>query len=196
GINVVGIYDRVHLKELLPALSLLNAFAIVYVAEQWRLNLKKVMIIIWIVFFPKLIEPFVGLKNWITNEGDNLTESSCQPATASPDERNQRALGQWIKLNTKSESRVLIAGYSAEIQAYSERISPSIYFNATQTARAKDKFMSEVNENKPEMILVPRFASYQQNVSDDIRLFIEDLTKRSYTYDSCHFGYGVYRIKK
>ncbi|PWT75670.1 MAG: hypothetical protein C5B59_08265 [Bacteroidetes bacterium] len=193
GINVVGIYDRVHLKEILPALSLLNAFAIAHLIEHGKLPVQKVMIIIWIVFFPKLLEPLVGLKKWITHEGANAVQSGCQPTAASADEYTQRELGRWIRSNTSAEARVLVAGYSAEIQAYSERMSPSIYFNATQTERAKHEFMEELTRHKPEMILIPRFASYQQNVSPDTRRFIDNFVEMNYTYDSCRYGYAVYK---
>jgi hypothetical protein len=195
GINVIGIYDRVHMKELLPALSLLNAFTISHLIERAKIPLKQAMIIIWIIFFPKLVEPLVGLKKWIVHDGANQAETDCKPSAVTPDELTQKGLGLWIKLNTSPDKRVLIAGFSAEIQAYSERISPSIYFNATQTTRAKSVFMEELGRNKPEMILIPRFASYQQNVSPDIRRFIDNFVESYYLYDSCRYGYAIYKIK-
>jgi len=91
--------------------------------------------------------------------------------------------------------KVLIAGYGAEAQAYSERLSPSIYFNVTQTSKAKERFIYEVTQDKPAVVAVPLFAEYTRDVGADMRSFIHELVTENYNLDTCVYGYNIYRIK-
>jgi hypothetical protein len=81
------------------------------------------------------------------------------------------------------------------VQAYSERLSPSIYFNVTQTSRAKEKFKNDINLHLPNLIAIPLFSEYTQNVDRDIRSFIDGLIEKNYYFDRCMFGYGIYRLR-
>ena len=195
GINAIGFYSYQHFKNILPALSLMSAISIAYLIETYKVPAKQLMIIIWISFFPKTIEPFVSVKKIFVSPPDK-SETYCHEPYQEPDEDSKRKLGLWIKSNTTADERVLIAGYGAAVQVYTERLSPSIYFNVTQTQRAKQIFMKEVYSNKPDMIAVPMFASYTQNVGSDLRLFINDMLEKNYDLKTCMYGYSIYRIKK
>jgi hypothetical protein len=49
--------------------------------------------------------------------------------------------------------------------------------------------------NKPGMILIPLFPDYEQNVDQDLRVFIAGLVAKDYYFDRCMYDYGVYRVK-
>jgi len=196
GISAIGIFDRVHLKELLPPLCLINAVFIGEAVELWQLSSKKLTIMVWIVFFPKLLEPFISLKKLFLPGARDQSESFCRQPSKYFDVDSKRELGKWIRSNTEPGQKVLISGSSAELQAYSERESPTIYFNATQTQLAKKRFREDLRTNKPYMVLIPRFASYEQNMNRELRGTVDSLVNQSYDYDTCQYGYGIYKIRK
>jgi hypothetical protein len=101
----------------------------------------------------------------------------------------------WIKSNTNSGEQVFIAGYGAIIQAYSERESPTVYFNVTRTPAAKKRLFSDFARKMPAVIAVPISEHYNNN-NDDIKIFLDSLMRRNYSFMSCRYGYGIYRIKK
>lgn len=193
GINVIGMYARTHFKEILPPLAIISAISISCLISTYTVAVKPVMMIIWITFFPKILEPLIGLKRLLVAEPDRSERHWKEPYQE--DEDSKRKLGLWIKSSTLRKEQVLVAGYGAQVQVYSERLSPSVYFNVTQTARAKARFFHDVILNKPAMIAVPVFSQYQQLVSRDIRSFIEGLLVKNYYFYRYEYGYNIYRIK-
>ncbi|MBS1597811.1 MAG: glycosyltransferase family 39 protein [Bacteroidetes bacterium] len=192
GINIIGIYDRAHLKDFLPIFSITSAIFIWHMVEKYKVSLRQVMMIIWISFFPKVVEPFVGLKKIFKPPADK-SESYCKDPGKQMDEDSKRKLGLWIKINSKENDKVLIAGMAAQIQVYAERLSPTIYFNATQTTTARKKFWNDINENKPAMVAIPIFADYEKNIGNDMRSHVSDLISKNYRLDTCMYGYSIYR---
>jgi len=195
GINIVGNYARVDMKELLPALSLAGAFALAHLINEYKLSIKPIMLIIWICFSPKLLEPFVNFQRLFTGEFQKA-ENFCHEPFIQPDESASRQLGQWVKTNTSPNQKVLVTGYGTQVQAYSERLSPSIYFCATQTRLAKQRFFKDLKQNKPEMILVPLFPEYKLFIDADLRSFIDKLVAKDYYFDRCMFNYNIFKIRK
>lgn len=195
GIAILGKYTNVHLKEMLPPLSLINAFAVAHLINVYKIPVKHTVAIILIMFFPKLLEPLVNLKKLLFKQPENTTTACMEPYPI-PDEGSRKQLGLWIKDNTLTGEKVFVAGYGAQVQAYSERLSPTIYFNVTQTDMARRVFFKELPQNKPEMILVPLFPDYKQNVSPDLRQFVDTLVIHSYYFFSCRDSYNIYKIKK
>ena len=112
-----------------------------------------------------------------------------------PDESASRQLGWWLKTNTKPSDKVLVAGYGTQVQAYSERVSPTIYFCATQTTLAKERFYKDLQQNKPDVVLVPLFPEYQAYIDADLRTYIDQMVQKDYCLDRCMFNYNVYRRK-
>jgi len=194
GINIIGNYARVDMKELLPAMALIGALSVQYVVDTWHVSFKKVMFIIWICFSPRLIEPFVNVKRLFTGEFQ-FAENFCHEPFIPPDESASRQLGLWVKATTKPADKVYVAGFGSQVQAYSERISPSIYFNVTQTQAAKQTIFNDLNKRHPEVILVPLFPEYKQYVSVDLRNLVDSLAAKYYQLDHCMFNYDVYRLK-
>jgi hypothetical protein len=194
GINIIGNYARVDLKDLLPPLSLMAAFAVAHLVELYKISMRQIMLIVWVCFLPKLVEPLVCFKRLFTGEFQKA-ENYCHEPYIEPDESASRQLGWWVKANTTSHQKVFVAGYGSQVQAYSERISPSIYFNVTQTAIAKKRFYADMKQNKPDMILVPLFAEYKQYVDVDLRLYVDSLVAKDYRFETCMFNYSVYKIK-
>jgi Dolichyl-phosphate-mannose-protein mannosyltransferase len=195
GINVIGIYARPHFKDILPVLSLMGSLAITQLTQNYKIPARPILLIIWVVFFPKLVEPFVSLKKLIIPPSDQ-SEIYCREPFHQTDDYSKKKLGIWIKSNTTERETVLVAGYGAMVQAYSERLSPSIYFNVTQTYRAKEKFKKDIALHLPDLIAIPLFSEYTQNVDRDIRSFIDGLIPKNYYFDKCMFGYGIYRLRQ
>ncbi|MHB8208426.1 ArnT family glycosyltransferase [Mucilaginibacter sp.] len=194
GINIIGNYARVDLKDLLPPLSLMAALAVAHLVKLYNISMRQVMLIVWVCFLPKLVEPLVCFKRIFTGEFQKA-ENYCHEPYIIPDESASRQMGWWVKANTKSNQKVFVAGYGSQVQAYSERISPSIYFNVTQTTIAKKRLYADMKQNKPDMILVPLFPEYKQYVDADLRLYVDSLVAKDYRFETCMFNYSVYRIK-
>jgi hypothetical protein len=195
GINIVGIYGTLHIRELLPAMSLMSALCVTHLINNYKLPVKQVMIIIWIVFFPKLLEPLIEIKKLVLREPDN-NEMQCAAPYPKPDEGSRKKFGWWIRDHTSEQDKVFVAGFGAQVQAYSERISPTIYFNVTQTRIAKERYFSDLQKDKPAMILVPLFSEYNDLVSQDMRTFLDQLIAKDYYPDGCMYNYNIYRIRK
>ena len=195
GINVLGNYARVDIKELLPAISLISAFAVTHLISVYNISIKKVLLIIWICFSPKLVEPLLNFKRIFTGEFQKA-ENFCHEPFIQPDESADRQLGWWVKANTTVREKVFVAGYGSQVQVYSERVSPSIYFNAALTRIAKERFFHDLKQNRPDMILVPLFPEYKQYIDADLRLYVDELVAKNYYFDRCMFNYNVYKIKK
>ncbi|MDB5154792.1 MAG: hypothetical protein JWR54_3543, partial [Mucilaginibacter sp.] len=194
GINIVGIYGTLHMRELLPAMSLMSAFCVTHLIGNYKLPVKQLMIIIWLVFFPKLLEPLVVFKKLLLPDPDN-TETGCGQPYPKPNEGSRKKLGWWIRDHTSEQDKVFVAGFGAQVQAYSERISPTIYFNVTQTRIAKERFYKDMHLNKPAMILIPLFSEYKDFVGLDMRQFTDELIAKDYYLDRCMYNYNIYRIR-
>ncbi|HTK20107.1 MAG TPA: glycosyltransferase family 39 protein [Mucilaginibacter sp.] len=195
GINAVGIYGTLHMRELLPAMSLMSALCVKHLIDHYKLPAKPLLVIIWLVFFPKLLEPLLNIQKIISGDKTPINTACAEPYDK-PDEGSRKRLGWWIKDNTSPQDMVYVAGFGAQVQAYSERISPTIYFNVTQTRLAKKRFYSDMQKNKPAMILVPLFSEYRNLVGEDIRQFVDELVAKNYYLDRCMYNYNIYRIRK
>ena len=195
GFNLVGIYDTAHFKELLPALSLMGAFSVAYLVNTYQVPIKPVILAVWVVFFPKTLEPIINLRQILHGKTDE-TEALCQKPFIKPGEGYAKKLGAWVKSNTTAQDMVFVAGFGAQVQAYSERLSPTVYFNVTQTPIAKKRFYQDLGVNKPVMILIPLFSEYEQHVGPDMRRYVDDLVKKRYSLCRCMYNYNIYRIKK
>ncbi len=114
------------------------------------------MILVIICFFPKITEPWFGLKNLMDPPDKNLDPENIVWSSQGSD-YTKKLLGGWVKSNSPENEQVYIAGFSAIAQAYTERLSPVIYFNATQTALAKEILFRELDLHKPGMICIPAF---------------------------------------
>jgi hypothetical protein len=195
GINIIGNYARVDLKDALPAFSLISAIAVAHLIDTYHIPMTWVMFILWVCFFPKLLEPVVTLKRVFMPE-PYIAENYTHEPFMIPDEQLCKRLGLWVRDNTSANEKVFIAGYGAQVQVYTERVSPSIYFNATQTQIAKDRFYRDMQQNKPTMILVPQFALYKTYIGADLRGYVDSLVTKNYSLYKCLYSYNVYKIKR
>jgi len=194
GISIIGLYANQHFKNLLPPLVLINASVLNYFIEAKRISFKTTIRALCIFLFPILTEPILSLeKQFFSQRPQNNTNNVYK--AQQPDDDERKILGLWIKANTSESDKVLIAGYGAQIQAYSERVSPSIYFNITQTEVARNFFLKELNTDKPAMILVPAFQEYADLVNAETRKYISDIIATDYRYEYCLCGYNIYRKK-
>lgn len=194
GINVLGIYARPHFKEILPALALTSAIALHHLSAVYRVPFKGLMIVVWICFFPKTLEPFWGLKK-IVQDNSLSAEQYCASSATQADEQAEKKLGQWIKSVTEDSDLVYIAGYGARVQVFSERRSPAIFFNVTQTKEAKQKIMQELQAHPPALIAIPAFSNYTAFVQPELRIFLADFAAKNYMQEKCMYGYTIYKVK-
>ncbi|MDP9041449.1 MAG: glycosyltransferase family 39 protein, partial [Bacteroidota bacterium] len=192
GIIILGTYDPSHFKNLLPVMSLISAFVVSYLIKEYHAPLKYMLLIMGFVFFPKTFEPLFAAKKFF------LRSSPSKPRTKTDfdGQTGKREAGLWIRSHTLSNDKVFVAGYCAEVMLYSERVSPSIYFNATQTLFAKKHLFVDLLSEEPAMILIPLSESYSTSVDSDIRLFIRGLVGRDYKFDTCVYNYSVYRHRR
>jgi hypothetical protein len=192
SISIIGSYSTQHFKELLPPLSLMSAGCLNYLLNNHYIGSGKLLWVLWIVFFPKQREPFVAarqISSARSNSGVNADTLDLRE-----NDIDKKQLGYWIKANTAEDATVYIAGYGAIAQAYSERISPTRYFNVTQTRAAKESISQEMEVHKPNFLFIPAFGEYKTNVDADLRLFIDRLAGRYYIFDKTIYGYRMYRV--
>lgn len=190
SITIIGMYAKVHLKELLPPLSIMSAIAITHLITVFKIQSKTALVVLSLFFFPKTLEPLAGLKRILLGK-KAIAENCGEPYTENEDAK--KAMGLWIKANTNTYEKVLIAGDAAQVQVYSERLSPSIYFNVTETHAAKKRFFKDIISNKPDMIVIPLFTKYTTLVSKDIQAFLSNTVKKDYHAATCLYNYQVYR---
>jgi len=195
GICTIGTFATTHLKDLLPVMSLMNGLSLSFLVENYKLPLRPILIIIWITYFPKLLNPLINARHLIFPESATAT-IGCEPPYPPANDNLKKKMGLWIKSHTYVQEPVFVAGYGAIVQAYSERQSPTVYFNVTQTATAKRRLFADLANSKPAMVVIPLSDDYASSVDDDIRNAIDSLVTRNYSYTNCMFSYAVYRLKK
>jgi hypothetical protein len=172
----------------------MSAFVLNWLVESQRLSIRKIMLGIWLVFFPKSFEPLFAIKRiFLSKSGQFL---SGEKAGSVEDEDLKKQIGVWIRDNTHPQEKVFVAGYGAQIQAYSERLSPSIYFNVTQTDFAKNRLYADLSSGRPALIVIPKQERYLNSVDADIRSFIARLALNNYHLDTCLYNYNIYRYSK
>jgi hypothetical protein len=192
GIVILGIYARNHFKELLPVMSLMAAFVTDRLIENDRIAPRQFLLGIWILFFPKSFEPLFAIKKFLLPGNPSSVKNK---SVAYDDENKKKDIGLWIRNNTDMNERVFVAGYGEQIQAYSERESPSIYFNVTQTEFAKKKLFADLVAYKPAMVVIPLSDKYAGFVDQDIRSHIQELISDNYILDTCLYQYNIYRYR-
>ncbi len=175
-------------------MSLMSAFVVYFLVTNYHAPLKQVLLGLWIVFFPKTFEPLFAVKKFFTlKSSQGLTSKS---EVAFEGENLKRLVGIWIRSKTIASDKVFVAGYGAQIQAYAERESPSIYFNITQTPYAKKRLFDDLSSNKPAMMVIPLSASYTSAVDTDIQLFVKGIVSKNYTLDTCIYDYNIFRYNR
>lgn len=194
GICLIGIFDNVHLKEVLPAMAIMSAFCINYLIDKYKVAFVLAWLVILVIFFPKISEQSGNFRKTITGLKTEEQQICVRPFNV-PDEDSRIKLGRWVSYNTSIDDKVYIAGFSAQVQVYSERISPTIYFNATQTTLAKARLYTDLKLNKPKLILLPLFPEYRQTVSTDMRNFVDSLVRKDYALSECFYSYEIYILK-
>ena len=187
GIAAIGMFAHTHLRELLPPLAIISGFVANWALERCPLRDWQAILVLIIIFLPSFSEPVLAVKSILSK----------QIVVRSPagNEEDKEQLGLWIKRHTAATQKVYIAGYSAQAQAYAERLSPSIYFNVTQTPAAKKQLFSDLDHDKPELIAVPGFPGYRNLVDQDIRDFVDDMVAKDYRFDTTAFQYHIFRIQ-
>ena len=192
GIMILGIYARNHFKELLPVMSLMAAFIADRLVENDHVAPRRLMLGIWILFFPKSFEPLFAIRKFFLPGNPSSVNKK---SLTYEDENKKKDVGLWIRNNSDVKEKVFVAGYGAQIQAYSERLSPGVYFNVTQTPFAKKRLFSDLLTNKPAFLVIPLSDRYAGTVDEDIRSYVQDLATNNYTLDTCLNNYNIYKYR-
>ena len=124
GICVIGTFATTHFKNLLPVVSLMSGISIAYLIQNYKVPLKPVLIIIWIVFFPKLLNPFIDLKHLISpaaDTNDKLCTNHIRKRMIIQKKNWVYGLNQILI----RRNRYSLRGYGSIVQAYAESQSPS-----------------------------------------------------------------------
>ncbi len=191
SIGVVGMFARTHLKELLPPLSIISALSLDYLLNNYSIPVRPALLVLSLAFFPKSFEPVFAFRK-LFQQNPAQVVADCKPPYRQ-DEALKRELGLWIKANTALNDKVFVAGYGAEVQAYSERLSPTVYFNVTQTPLAKKRLYEDLEANPPAMIAVPLF---EEAVQDDLKEHLGNYVSKGYYQADCLYSYKIYRLKE
>ncbi len=192
GLNIIGLYARQHFRDLLPPMCIMAAVSLNYLVEKSQINRRAVLFLVWITFIPKQIEPLVALKNLIKAPAYQQ-KRFCEDTNLKVFDEDKRKLGEWMENNSVISEKVYIAGMSAVVQAYANRISPTIYFNATQTRKAIQQTREDLSKNKPTFILIPQSDDYLR-IEASLRNFVDTMVAKDYRYEGCHYNYAVYRF--
>ena len=192
AICLLGMPDPAHLKDILPPLCLTSAIALHHLIQRYGLPLRPILWVLWLVFVPKLSEPLIAAKALLSASNEH-PEKCCLAPWPEPDNYARKRLGWWIRSATTPQEKVLVAGDGAQVQVYSERLSPSIYFNATGTRIARIRFRNDLLADEPALIAVPLFDAYRQNNDAGTRHLIDSLVTKDYYSEGCRYGYAIYR---
>jgi hypothetical protein len=193
GVAFIGEYTWVHLREVIPSLSIMGSITIMHIITVYKLPFKLVLLTTWVIFFPNLLNPLMTLKNLIFKKDDGIEDTCTQPYTR-PEPGKLKKLGWWVGDHTSITEKIFVAGFGAQVQVYSER--QSVYFNEMQTPLAKKMLFYDLEHNKPAMILVPLFPQYEQYIQADERLFVNNIVAKYYYLDRCMYSYNIYKIKE
>jgi hypothetical protein len=194
AISLVGIFDVVHLKDILPPLSLMAGIGTEMLLRKYRVPFTIGILFIFILFFPSTSEMLANARIILNKTKPSRVYGSVP--YVNPDEGDRKLLAEWVKQHTKTTDMVLVHSYGTQIQVYSERLSPTVYFSINRTPFAKDRFYKDLNRHHPELILVPMFDEYQKWVDADQRNFVQALINKNYVLSNTFYNYKIYRICK
>jgi len=192
AIGLIGIFDVVHLKDILPSLSLINAIALTRLLQRCNIPLFWAFLLLCVLFFPSVTEQINNVRI-LAGKTPPQNVYGVKPYT-NPSEGDRKLLAAWVKQHTRATDLVLVHSYGTQIQCYSERLSPSVYFCINRTPLAKKRFYRDMGQNRPELILVPMFDEYRKFVDPDQRDFVSKLVQQQYSLDTTLYNYKVYRL--
>ena len=209
GVNVSGHYFKHQLRQLMPSMAIASGIAINIILSVVQSSYEK---------FYNLRAPsedektkyivralFVIMAVWLI-----FPNLSAAPSKAKNAEveivRHNREWGLFLKENTVSEDFIYIWGWHGNpIQAYSERRSPSRYFNSFYIRRpgVKEEAVDSIKARPPKFILLPA-EMYLDGLSEsdftlnmDERSIPEELQEvvsQSYRYRFTGFIFDFYEF--
>lgn len=183
ALSVPGNYATYQLRALLPALSV--AFGVGFIAG-WEKRYQALVLLTFLLLscqiHPEVINTILGRSQTV--------EQSATPRNAFPNDAERKQLGLWIKKNTSSREIVYIAGYSAQVQAYSERRSPARYFSGNADVA---ELRENLTENPPDLLLIPAYQQYREWIQAEQREWIASLAEKNYAPVKMISGYQIYQ---
>lgn len=211
AVNASGFYFYHQLRQLIPSMALISGIVISSMLSaknftfKWsglydyfphinkfsEAKLKTLAIIVIMVFW------FLPFKI--------LAMRYPEPATISLLKQNNK-FGLFLKDNTRADDRVYIWGWhGTQIQAYSERASPSRYFNSIFIRKpgAEKELIGDLKARPPRFVLLPA-KKYLESLGDsgftlnidekNVPKELENIISRSYKYNFTAGIYDFYEI--
>lgn len=202
AVSAAGTYATHHLKVLLPSLAIASAIGLCSTFDSWLLSdsekpkrFVQIALVIAVLWIPIYIEPIAALKKFIfpSGDADRSLILSEEPYPRLED-NDLKQVGLWIREHTGEDDLVYVAGYGASVQAYSERISPSKYFDAmfVKTPGADKQLRNDLQVKSPELILIPLNHDYEKWVPSSIRMIVEKIVQKKYRHKTCYYGYNIF----
>jgi len=192
----IGLFDAAHFKDILPPLSLAGGIFADRMIARYALSFRVWVAGIALCFFPGVAEPIGVLGELFEPTVTSSSAGLCKPPYSPLDNISRKRLGWWIRDHTHETDRLLIPFFNPVVQAYSERLSPSIYFSLNESSEARERFYREVREHRPEMVIIPLSEDYRKLVSSGMRAWIGQMVDTGYRADTCMYGYTIYRKVK
>jgi hypothetical protein len=173
GANASGHYYGHQLKQLIPALALVTGIIIdeLLLFTQRTESTKTVS-----AFVVVLVLLFLPYQDLVIN--GYLKGYS----------EKEKQLGIWIKEHSTEEDRVFFNALTSNVaMSYSERVSPSKYFNTFFVTSDKERntLLKDIRRTPPKFFIVDRNESKKKEKVDDE--FLED-----YHYQFSKDGFDVY----
>jgi len=185
ALSVPGNYASYQMRALLPALAV--TFGIGFMAGEKK-DLQT-LFMLCLLLFSFQIHPEV--INTVLDRHQS-TKQTAAAYDSFPSDADRKQLGLWIKKNTSSSEIVYIAGYGAQVQAYSERRSPARYFSGNANI---EELRENLRQNPPDLLLIPAYQQYREWIQMDQREWIAGLAEKNYTQTRMMSGYLIYREK-
>jgi hypothetical protein len=183
GTNASGYYFGHQIKQLIPSLSLVIGILLSnLLMMQWADKsvipryANMVVIALFLLLFPfdAFIDNAYHLKHF-----DETKVTAME-------------MGIWLRDNTSNEDYVyIVAGGGNPILCYSERISPSRYFNTLFVTSPHERaiLLSDIKTKSPLYILLSKRDPFYKNIGGNIERYI----KKNYRVVYSYFGYDVLR---
>jgi hypothetical protein len=185
GTNASGYYFGHQIKQLIPSLSLilgivLSNFLDVYATDSTLRPKYTSMVLVSLVVLVFPYDTFI-------NNAYHMVHFDRTKVVA-------REVGTWLKGHTGSGDYVYVAiGGGNPILSYSDRLSPSRYFNTlfVTSPREREILLSDMESKSPLYIVRSRKDPFSKNVGKNIERYIS----RHYTLLFSHYEYDVLKRK-
>lgn len=200
ALNVSGSYATHHFRLLAPPLSIMAAMAVMEISQwlnvRFRIRPQFVLVACLFLWFPFYFEIPANIYHHIA--GREAWDGDCHISEPFPNDGQQKSAGRWIRDHTNAGDRIYIAGASAIVTFYSERVSSSRFFSTFPIPRQmEDVFALDLEEYPPVLLLIPFYQGYNLTSTQNVRRILDNfILHKKYILSGCINGYDIYAHEK